>query len=583
MGNELLSCLEVLRPPDKIPLSQWAENNIYLPAGVSATAGRLKLWPNQKGIADAISDPSIERVTLIKSVRTGLTTLLTAAIGSFVVNDPSPIMLVLPTESDCRDAVVSDIDPIFSESPVLRGALSDDSVDSERNTMTSRRFAGGSLKIVASKSPRNLRRHNVRVLLIDEADAMLATAEGNPIKLAEKRTLSFSNRKIVLGSTPTDEQTSNVYKAWQDSDQRVFEVPCSCGTWHEITWADIRWPDGQPEKAFYVCPACGQIYEHKDKHKLVTAGRWRITRPEIKNHAGFRTNALVSLLPNAAWGVLACEFLEAKEDPALLQVFVNTFLGEIWRQTAHAIDRGEIEALAEPFSLQKMPEEVRLLTCGVDVQHDRLEVVVMGHNVKNKWFILEQSVIYGDTISDNAPWCELDQLLKRQFKHPSGRVMSIEATAIDSGDGATTATVYSFCKGKAGRRVYPIKGAAGEARAVIEATKSNDNRLFIIGVDGVKKQLLNRLEAKSAIAFSDTLQSRFYDELTSEELRLHYTRGQPVRQWVRKTGKQAESLDCVVYAVAVRQLVRDDLSARDMSKNVQKKGWTTVKSSFAEL
>jgi phage terminase large subunit GpA-like protein len=48
------------------------------------------------------------------------------------------------------------------------------------------------LKIVAGKSPRNLRRHGARILLCDEVDAILASAEGDPVSLAEKRTLSFS-------------------------------------------------------------------------------------------------------------------------------------------------------------------------------------------------------------------------------------------------------------------------------------------------------------------------------------------------------------------------------------------------------
>lgn len=67
------------------------------------------------------------------------------------------------------------------------------------------RLPGGSLKIIAAKSPRNLRRHNVRILLMDEVDAMEAGVEGSPITLAERRTLSFANRKIILGSTPMED------------------------------------------------------------------------------------------------------------------------------------------------------------------------------------------------------------------------------------------------------------------------------------------------------------------------------------------------------------------------------------------
>ena len=163
----------------------------------------MRLWPYQREIADAISDPLVERVSLVKAARVGFTTLLTGAIGAFVANDPAPILVLLPTEADARDYMVSDIEPIFSASPVINGMLmAGEDEFGERNTLLSRRFAGGSLKIVAAKSPRNLRRHTARVLLIDEADAMEASAEGNPIRLGEKRTQTFPNRKIIVGSTP---------------------------------------------------------------------------------------------------------------------------------------------------------------------------------------------------------------------------------------------------------------------------------------------------------------------------------------------------------------------------------------------
>ena len=75
--------------------------------------------------------------------------------------------------------MVSDLEPTFQASPALRGALSRE-VDhgDDRSTILHRLFAGGSLKIVASKAPRNLRRHTARVLFVDEADAMEPSARG---------------------------------------------------------------------------------------------------------------------------------------------------------------------------------------------------------------------------------------------------------------------------------------------------------------------------------------------------------------------------------------------------------------------
>ena len=140
----------------------------------------LRLWPYQREIADAITDPLVERVTVIKPVRVGFSTLLTGAVASWVANDRAPILLLLPTESDCRDHVASEIEPIFAATPVVAGALSLAGEVGARNTIC-RRSPGGSLKVVTAKAPRNLRRHTARVLLIDECDAMEMGAEGSPI------------------------------------------------------------------------------------------------------------------------------------------------------------------------------------------------------------------------------------------------------------------------------------------------------------------------------------------------------------------------------------------------------------------
>ena len=45
-------------------LSEWIEANVRLPEGVNALPGAVRLWPYQREIADAISDPA-EPVGLI--------------------------------------------------------------------------------------------------------------------------------------------------------------------------------------------------------------------------------------------------------------------------------------------------------------------------------------------------------------------------------------------------------------------------------------------------------------------------------------------------------------------------------------
>jgi phage terminase large subunit GpA-like protein len=161
--------LAALVPPPQLPLSAWIEQSIVLPQGLTAVPGPMRLYPQQKGIADAIGDPEIPRVTVLKAARIGYTVLLSSVIGHHCTNDPAPILALLPVESDCKDFVKSDLEPLFSASPALAGVFADDARVGQRgkrrDTILSWFFPGGSLKIVAAKAPRNLRRHTARVLL----------------------------------------------------------------------------------------------------------------------------------------------------------------------------------------------------------------------------------------------------------------------------------------------------------------------------------------------------------------------------------------------------------------------------------
>lgn len=555
------NALRALKPPPRLPLSKWIERHLRLPEDVSALPGQVRLWKFQKGIADAISDPTIERVTLVKSVRVGLSTLLTAAVGSFVANEPSPILLLLPTEADCRDFTVSDLEPIFAATPALAGLLSGDNSEGGRNTLLSRRFPGGSLKIVAAKAPRNLRRHNVRVLLIDEADAMDSTAEGSPVVLAERRTLSFANRKIVMGSTPTEEATSHVLRSYAQSDQRIFECPCpECGERTETLWRHIEWEPDKPETAAFRCPHCEELIPEKHKAAMMAKGRWRATRPEVTSHAGFRINALMSPHSNASWGKLAAEFLAAKGSPDTLQTFVNTILGEAWREAADEIDENDLASRAEEWSLEAIPAEVLIVTAGVDVQDDRLEVSFIGHS-RDDTLILGHSVIWGSP-GDNSTWAELDDLLRSTWPHANGGTLRVDAAVIDSGDGGFTDTVYSFTRPRFGRKIVSGKGVAG-SRPAMARSSAKGVPLFLIGVDGLKGQILTRLSRGRTIRFSQSLEPVYFEQVASERRVVRYVRGQPHRRFERIPGKRAEALDCLVYGLAARHLVTVNLDRRE--------------------
>jgi len=575
------SLRKALRPPEDLRYSEWAEKHFRLSATSSAAPGRFRPWKFQRGILDAMGDPLVERVSVIKSARTGYTVSLIASIGAIAVNDPCPIILLMPTDDDARGIAVDELDPAFRETPALRNVMRIGRFDG-RNTLTQRMLlGGGSLKILSAMAPRNLRRHTAKILLCDEVDGMRVTTEGDPIKLAEMRTTSFADRKIILGSTPTDDATSIIAKRYAESDRRVFEIPCvHCDTPFELLWEHLDWKAGEPETVVCMCPSCGAAIEEKHKPGMVEAGEWRATAPEVQRHAGFRLNALISQFANAAWPRLVEEFEKARKAGAAdMQVFQNTVLGKVWSTAIDYVSENELLARCEDFGLawdhdlsqwrQDIPEDVAYITAGVDVQPDRLEVVLLGWS-RNHRYLLGHIVIRGSALLQTT-WDELDSLLMTVWKHPLGGEIGVEAACVDSGDGNMAQKVYDYCEKVQGRRIVAIKGDEGPRPVLKASTTRRRNRtatLYIVGVDQVKTDIavtlpLDRAEQNS-FRFGNVFTEEFFVQLTAERREIKYNKatGRPEIRFIRIGKRKAEGLDCTVYAIAAKQLCRFNFDTR---------------------
>lgn len=573
--------MTTFRPPQKINLSEWIEKEIRLPSTVSTGApGRVRLYPFQRGIADAISDPRIRKITVLKSARVGYTTLLVGAIAHFAVNDPTLIIAYLPNEDMARSLVVSDLEPTFQESPALRGVLSGEHVKQagkNRSTMLMRQFTGGSLKVMSADTPRSFRGHNARVVIMDEVDGMNPTKDGNPLHLGLTRTDQDPNLKFIVGSTPLDVDTSLILPQYAQSDQRLFEVCCvECNDFHEIQWKDIHWPEGKPEDAHWVCPGCGSVVEHKHKSTMVARGRWRITHPEVTDHAGFRINALSSPIPAAAWGKLASEFLAAKGDPESLKTFVNLKLGEGWRSAGELLDDVEIASRAEPFGLGRpddgsprrddedhpFPADVLYVSAGVDLQDDRAEITFVGFAEEGDQYVLGHEVIYG-RYDEPQLWLDVDEVLSRTWLHPLGGEIGVDAAAVDSSSGSMMPHVYAFCFPRARRRILAIKGDDGR-RPYIARSKQRvkGNAFWIVGVDSIKGAIFNRLRSGAVMHFSKDLPPSWFEQFAGEKQVVHMNRGRPSTRFVPVPGRRNEALDCTVYAIAANEVVTKNWQTR---------------------
>jgi phage terminase large subunit GpA-like protein len=514
--------------------------------------------PYQRGLMDALSDDLVREVVFMKSAQVGWTEILNNVIGFHVDQDASPILLMQPTLEMAEAWSKDRLAPMLRDTPALRDKIADPKARDSGNTLLHKRFPGGHLTIVGANSPSGLASRPIRVLLCDEVDRFPISAgtEGDPVDLARKRTTTFWNRKVMLGSTPTIKGASRIEAAFEQSDQRYYFVPCPhCNEYQRLIWSQVQWEQGKPETAHYVCASCGVLLSDKDKPGMLRQGEWRGTKP-FDGVAGFHISELYS--PWVTWRQMAESFTRARLLPETLKTWINTALGETWEEDGSTVEPGSLLERRESYGPEQIPADVLMLTVGGDVQNDRVELQLLGWGAEEENWIIEQHVIRGDP-DGAALWQEVDEYLLRQYTTEDGRRLMVDAAAIDSG-GLSTQSVYNFVVSRKRRRVWAIKGMAGAGKLAWpkKASKTPKSRamVFILGVDTIKSTLYGRL-AKVAepgpgyIHLPVSADEDFAKQLTSEKALTKYVRGRPTIVWQpRSSGIAQEAQDCWIYGYA---------------------------------
>jgi phage terminase large subunit GpA-like protein len=510
---------------------------------------------------DAMSVHSeYEQVCLMWAAQLSKTTLTLAALAESIVEDPGPCLVVQPNLNMAEVWSKQRLAPMCRDMPALKGIVADPKSRDSGSTVFSRSFRGGHVSVASAGSPAGLASRPIRFLILDETDRFEASAgaEGSPSSLAIARTRTYkASRKILWTSTPTIKGESEIAAVYAESDQREYEVPCPrCRHFQVLVWPGVEWPEGHPELAFYRCAGCEQAIEHHLKDGIVAVGRWVARNPGARI-AGFHLNELVS--PWRSWGELAIDWMKAQGSIERLRSFINTSLAECFSDEATgAVGEKELLSRVEPIG-PMVPDAAAVITCGVDVQDNRLEAFVYAHGRAEECWMLARRVIPGDP-STPGLWAALDAFLLTTWAHPVLGPVPIHATCIDSG-GHYTQGVCSFADARRGRRVFAVKGIDG-ARPVWPKRESRaaKGKVFLIGVDSVKQAIMHRLKitepGPGRIHYPTTCDLQFFEQLCSEYLQTTYKRGRPERHWVRKKGRAAEVLDGTVYAFAAVAALR---------------------------
>ena len=574
----MAATLAAFAPPPTLTVSEWADRERYLSPEASAEPGR---WDTARaeylrGVMVAISDPTVTRVVVVKGSQVGYTECLGNIIGFHVDQDPAPILVVVPTVEMAEAWSKDRLAPMIRDTPCLAGKVQSPLTRDSGNTLRQKVFAGGRLAIVGANSPAGLASRPVRIVVADEVDRFPVSAgsEGDPLALASKWQGTFWNRKTLIGSTPALRETSVVWREWLASDMRRYQVPCpACGHAQALVWSNVRWdktPDGKhlPATAHYVCESCGAIWTDTDRHDAVARGQWVASKPDVIGVAGFHITGLLS--PWVALADIVREFLMSKNDAALLQVWTNTVLGEPFEPAQETVEGSSLLRRGENYGPQSVPDAVRMLTAGIDVQGDRLEVQILGFGAFEEVWAIRYEVLPGYP-AQRGVWDLLDGVLLQPYRTDAGRELRVRVTCVDSG-GHHQHQVLTYCRNRARRGVLPIKGIAGP-RPVwpIRASRTkSDARIYMVGVDTAKDAIYSRLRIGKPgpgyihFPIGGAFDETYFAQLTAETVQTRFKEGRPYRVWVLPPSKANEALDTAVYALAARHAtrIRLDLAPR---------------------
>ena len=581
MTKELMETLQVKPTLD---LAEWTEEYRYLSPEASAEPGKYRIGraEYQRGIMQAINDPNIKEVVMMTSAQVGKTEILLNLIGYHIHYDPAPILAVQPTLSMAQSFSKERLSNMIRDSPCLKGKVRDPRTRDSGNTTLHKVFPQGHITICGANSASSLASRPIRIVLLDEVDRYPPSAgsEGDPVRLATKRTQTFWNAKKIMVSTPTIKGASRIEAAFLESDQRYFYVPCLfCENYQTLKWKQVTFDVDFPEDARYKCEHCDALWNDADRWRSVQKGEWR-EHKECRGIAGFHINELYS-----SWSSLekmVTNFLEAKKLPETLKTFINTSLAETWEEQGEGVDDIPFMERREKYTSDYLPNGIIVVVAGVDVQDNRLEVEVLGFGFDEENWSIEYKILYGDPSTMDL-WMQLDEFLRKKYQRQDGVVLSIVSAAIDSG-GHYTQAVYNFCRGKLRRRIHAIKGVSGFGKPIWPKRASIRNigkvPLYTVGVDAAKDIIYKRLkifEPGAGYCHFPMYEAEYFEQLSSEKIVFTYHKGFPVRKFISSRARN-EALDCRVYAYAAFVGLQPDL--RKISK---KQGQIEKKESFNQL
>ena len=583
--------IQIMKPPEDITVSEWADKYRRLSPEASAQAGpwRTSKTPYLKDIMDAFTDPLVRSIYVVSASQIGKSEFINNCIGYVIDQDPSSILFIQPTVVDAKEYSKLRINPMIRDCPVLKRKIHNTAKGrgSSANTVLQKAYPGGILTICGSAEAHSLASKPTRYVFGDERDrwAVSAGKEGDPYRLALARQTTFYNAKSILVSTPTIKDHSPIEDAFYEGTQERWCSRCPhCEEYNDIRWKDIRYeytektvnskPAYTVQDVYYVCPHCGAISAEREMKKA--PAKWIPDNPEAmeKGARSFWLNSFIS--PWLPWKQIVMEFLDARGDPEKLKVVYNTRFGELWEDRGGLQDEDSYLARREEYEAE-LPDGVLVLTAGVDVQDDRLEYEVLGHGLRNETWGIRRGQLMGRP-DDQAVWQALDDILLHEYRYANDTRLKVSVTFVDDG-GHFTQNVRAECARRVRMKVFDCKGYGGDGRPYTAPPKTVKIMMrgqyvgqcwqYQLGVDAGKQMIMDSLKVQTPGPRYCHFPSNeecgyghaFFVGLLSERL-VYKEHNKNPWVWEKIPGHERnEALDCRNYALAAFKAMAPDMDA----------------------
>ncbi|UAY56256.1 phage terminase large subunit family protein [Arachidicoccus terrestris] len=521
----------------------------------------------------------VRKVIIMKGAQVGATEIGLNFIGYVIDVAPGPALAVMPTDETVKRNSKMRIAPMIEASPRLREKIRPARAKDSGNTINQKEFPGGMLILTGANSGAGLRSMPVRYLMLDETDGypMDVDGEGSPTGLAEQRTATFPNKKILEISTPTIQGQSIIEADFETTDKRYYHVPCPfCGCEQTLKFENLRWETGNYDKVEYECAHCNERIQERFKTEMLASGYWVPSAPEKTNPftVGYHLSSLYSPFGWKSWAEIAEQWDKAQGDDPKLKNFYNTVLGETWKQRSTAPEWERLYDRAEDYPVNKPFADVVFLTAGVDVQGDRLEIEIVGWMEGKRSQSIDYRVLNGDP-SKKEVWAELDKIVNEVWEREDGATLPLRLMAIDTGYLASK--VYAWQRKHTFTRVIPIKGSeslenyfsAPRAIDVVKhGKKVGKQKVWHVGSSFIKSETYGFLrqfidpenpeEIPDGYCHFPKRDPHYFRGLTAEvQESKKTTRGYYKTYWVKKYDRN-EPLDTRIYARAAAAVIGMD-------------------------